>query len=135
MYFSKLKSLPSTIRIDELELTKTGELPKLKVYMLLSAFVMPGKPIEKTEEYQGKHYVYDPFFRPEAGVIATQPKTKQVLTLLGIWRGKENIAFINDKAVGVSQYINGYKVVKIEEKKVILEKEGRTYTLGFGGIR
>ncbi|MCX5725687.1 MAG: type 4a pilus biogenesis protein PilO, partial [Candidatus Saganbacteria bacterium] len=84
MYFSKLKSLPSTIRIDELELARTGEQPKLKVHMLLSAFVMPGKPVEKAEEYQRKHYVYDPFFKHEESAVIAKTAVKQALILQGI---------------------------------------------------
>lgn len=135
LYLTKLKTLPSTIRTDELDLKRTGELPKLKVHMLLSSFVMPGEAPVKAWQFRRKPYLYDPFFKPEEKARVVIPKKKEDLVLQGIWKGKKNIAFINDKAVGVGQYINGYKVIKIEDNKVILQKGRKTYTLKFGGIR
>ena len=134
-YLTKLKTLPSTIRTDELDLKRTGELPKLQVHMLLSSFVMPGEAPAKAWQFQRKPYLYDPFFKPEEKAKVVIPKKKEDIVLQGIWKGKKYIAFINDKAVEVNQYINGYKVIKIEDNKVILQKDRKIYTLEFGGIR
>jgi len=43
-----------------------------------------------------------------------------------VWSETEPRALLNDRVVGADSYVEGYRVVKIEEDRVALEKDGVT---------
>ena len=70
----------------------------------------------------------DPFYSPEKKEVVYK---ENVLSLKGISIGKdkEGFAFINDQIVTVGDIIGGYKVVEIEQDKVLLKKGGEKFYL------
>ncbi|HEY1435031.1 MAG TPA: hypothetical protein VGG65_06625, partial [Thermoanaerobaculia bacterium] len=46
-----------------------------------------------------------------------------------VWSETEPRALLNDRIVGTGAYVEGYTVVKIEEDRVVLEKDGATISL------
>jgi len=60
----------------------------------------------------------------------SQENDKVKFVLEGIWDSNEKkIAFINGSTLKTNDSLNGYKVISITEKLVVMEKEGRTITL------
>lgn len=51
------------------------------------------------------------------------------MRLEGIMLGDENLAIINGKVVKADDNIGGFKVIKIDENNVKLNKEGKIYEL------
>jgi len=70
----------------------------------------------------------DPFYSPEKKEVVYK---ENVLSLKGISIGKdkEGFAFINNQIVTVGDIIGGYKVVEIEQDKVLLKKGGEKFYL------
>jgi len=130
-----LKKLPVTIRVDSLELRKLSGSKKLSVSMMLSAFVMPGGAIQKPlKEIEGYSYIFDPFYAvkaKQAGAVSV--KTVTGLTYGGYFMGREIKAIINDDVLKVGESINGYKILKINKDKVVLEKSKKQYELTIKG--
>ncbi|MCK4326373.1 hypothetical protein KAW55_06420 [bacterium] len=46
------------------------------------------------------------------------------------WKGKVGVAIVNDFIVKEGDVFEGYKVIKILKKGIVLEKGGKRYTLG-----
>ncbi|HTR02705.1 MAG TPA: hypothetical protein VMN82_05870, partial [Thermoanaerobaculia bacterium] len=46
-----------------------------------------------------------------------------------VWSESEPRALLNDRVLGVGAYVEGYSVLRIEEDRVVLEKDGATLTL------
>ena len=46
-----------------------------------------------------------------------------------VWSDAEPRALVNDRVVGVGAYVQGYTVERIEEDRVILEKDGKRVTI------
>ena len=136
-YFLKaLKSLPSTIRIDMLQITKSPDPTKLRVDMSLTAFVIPDQPQKVLPKNDfGTSYV-DPFELQVAEKKLTAFKTQNYvgLRLEGFWRGSETMAFINGKVVKVGESINGYRLVTIGDNSVTLTKAKRKVTIKLEGL-
>lgn len=142
-YLSQLKSLPSTIRVDNLIIRRTlgsqAQPAQLEIGMNLSAFVMPGKAIKNTEsEARPPLYFANPFEESQKAAVkpdGTQKKkiSETGLILQGLWKGKETKVFINDKMVGIGDSVDGYKLISIKEDKVVVQKGGKRYTLPLGG--
>ena len=126
-YLSQLKNLPSTVRVDNLSLAKTGE-DILTVSMQLSAFVVPGKA-PRSRELAGRNpsYYKNPFIDPKT--VEKDPDDEEGLVLQGFWKGKTTKAFINNNIVAQGDTINGYNVISIYNNKVVLTKGGKSYTL------
>lgn len=135
LYLKQLKKLPTTIRIDSMLLDKTVTPPKLRVGMLLSAFVMPGPPIEPREqgEVSRKPYLFDPFYRPTEADLKGRVKKRPMLELQGVWKGKSIKAIINDKVVEVGDAVEGYKVIDIGQNEVTVFKDGNKTVLTIEG--
>jgi len=130
-YLAQLKRLPVTIRVDSLELRKMSGAKKLSVSMMLSAFVMPGGAIQKPlSEMQGYSYMYDPFYAERAKQQAKAGVGKVPgLRYSGYFMGKEIRAIINDEVLKIGESINGYKILKINKDKLVLEKAKKQYEL------
>ncbi len=131
LYLSELRKLPTTVRIDEINLARAGEPPKIKVNLLLSMFMIPASPLEREVKIETKPVLIDPFFREEKKEVA-KVVIKKELTLKGLWKGKVLVAFINDEAVSIGDFISGYKVVKILPDSVVLYKNGTFRTIKLG---
>ncbi len=94
----------------------------------------PGKtPVKKTAFYE-KNWKNDPFY-----VYVQQKNTKKVyrrrkkgLTVQAISYDEKNpVAMINYQIVSVGEWVNGYRVVKIEPNRVIVAKKGKQKILQF----
>ena len=46
-----------------------------------------------------------------------------------VWSDAEPRALLNDRVVGVGAYVQGYTVERIEEDRVVLEKDGKRVTI------
>ena len=135
LYLKQLKKLPATVRIDSISLTRNPTPPKLSIDMSLSAFVMPGSAVERTEiplEGEKKSYLYDPFYRP-SGADTGGKDRKPAFILQGIWKGKAASAIINNKEVKAGDTIDGYKVILISKSEVTISGNGETLILKFEG--
>lgn len=74
----------------------------------------------------------DPFLRPDERSIS-EGLSRSELKLSGIVKdGNRPLAIINGVFVGEGETIGGKKVVKIEEKSVLVSEDGREYTIRMG---
>ncbi len=87
---------------------------------------------ELIKTYSKQDWGKDPFktvkmtYRPQKKVVFNKPKWK----LTGIMYNTVNpLAVINKKAVSVGDRINNGKVISIKRDKVIIEHNGKQYTL------
>jgi hypothetical protein len=46
-----------------------------------------------------------------------------------VWSDEDPRALVNDRVVGVGAYVQGYTIEKIEEDRVVLEKDGKRITV------
>ncbi|MCD6219883.1 hypothetical protein J7K43_05810 [Candidatus Calescamantes bacterium] len=82
----------------------------------------------------------DPFQPPEeeSEIVPSPPPTVEEeapseLTLAGtLVSPKGAVAIINEKIVKEGESIGGFKVLRIERKRVILTREGKSYSLYLG---
>ena len=80
----------------------------------------------------------DPFQPPEeeSEVVPPPPVEEEApseLTLAGtLVSPKGAVAIINEKIVKEGESIGGFKVLRIERKRVILTREGKSYSLYLG---
>lgn len=144
-YLTQLSQLPVIVVIDGLKMNRSAEFPgKLDIGLELSAFLMPAQPGEaiKAEKETAPSLLTNPFLveeeitgetsatrPPFPGLTTTKAPTGTGLKLQGIWKGTEIRAFINGKAVTEGEKVDGYQVYQIGDKKVVLTKGGKTYTL------
>jgi len=137
LYLKELKKLPSTIRIDTLNLRRTSKAPELEIKMAMSAFVMPGgEPKKEDFRPERGQFLFDPFYKLEpAKKEAPKIEKKMGLELKGIWYGANVRAFINDKIVGVGEKIDGYTVTRITKDQVILREGDQVLTLKLEGAK
>jgi Tfp pilus assembly protein PilO len=144
-YLTQLSQLPVIVVIDSLKMNRSAEFPgKLDIDLELSAFLMPAQPGEakKAEKETAPSLLTNPFLveeeitgeirairPPIPGLKSQKAPAGTGLKLQGIWKGKEIRAFINGKTVTAGDNMNGYQVDQIGDKKVVLTKGGKAYTL------
>ena len=141
-YLSQLKALPEVFRIDSLEMRRSPADPnRLHVYLLVSAFVMPGEVEERIEAIGKETYPevlpeISPFKPERVPKKITTAREKEMikggeptLTLQGIMRGELKAAIINDHVLYVDDTIEGYRIINIKENSVVLKKGARIITL------
>jgi Tfp pilus assembly protein PilO len=133
-YLTQIQGLNLAIRFDSINIEKSRVLPdRLEININFSIFVMPGggpvRVAAATAEVVTAN-LRDPFLA--AGIAAEKAgglTGEALFTLKGIWRGKENRAFINDEIVAQGGTINDYKVISIQANKVILVRGGQRLVL------
>ena len=145
-YIMNLENLPITIRIDTLDVSKAAVPPLLNIKMDLSAFVSPGGSAKDSSDKfsEFKIPLTDPFF---SGGIRSKPvqikksrarskspakKSSGLPVFSGVFEGAVPKAFIGGGIAGVGESVNGYQVLEITAKKVIVKKSGKIYTLTLG---
>ena len=145
-YLMNLENLPITVRTDTLDVSKGSEPPLLNIKMDLSAFVSPGGAAQAAADKlsQFKVPLTDPFFsggiRPKSlqkdksRTASKRPlqKSPGLPVFSGVFEGTVPKAFIGGGIAGVGESVNGYKVLAIASKKVIVKKSGKIYTLALG---
>ncbi len=162
-YIQRLENMPFTIRIDNMDISKSPEVldkngqkiedsQTLIVKLTISLFAMPGGTstlgsVESTPNIS-QIPLNNPFFENEfsskevnisAQKYKTPVKTKRTRPrkiypiLKGIYKGETTKAFINDSIYGVGDIINGYIITQIADNFVVLTKDGKAYTLKLGG--
>lgn len=148
MYLQRIETLPITVRIDQVDISKNPDEPQLlNVKLSLSVFVMPGAPSATQEAYPNMAQIpnIDPFFEQELKTekelkkIQTQkPVKKKPKTVLpkfkGIYKGENTKAFINNELFGVGDVVDDYIITKITDRYVIVTRNGIGYTLKLGGV-
>jgi Tfp pilus assembly protein PilO len=135
-YLTQLQDLAIITSVDNLEVKRDAENPdQLAVDLSLSAFVMPAEAGEKIgrREKTPLSLLSNPFSIEEElslpGKTVKKSAAGPSLRLQGVWQGKATSAFINGRVVKVGDSINGYQVRSIQDKKVVLTKKGKSYTL------
>lgn len=144
-YLTQLSQLSVITVTDSLRMNRNPVTPdKLDINLELSAFLMPAAPGEPKKA--GKETILslltNPFKKDEevtnevqaektAGPAFPTRKTAAGpgLKLQGVWKGKEVRAFVNGRTVKAGEKVDGYLVNEIRDKKVVLTKGGKTYTL------
>ncbi|MEK7376475.1 MAG: type 4a pilus biogenesis protein PilO [Candidatus Margulisiibacteriota bacterium] len=143
-YIMNLENLPITVRIDALDVSKASAPPLLNVKMDLSAFVSPGGSVQSASDKLSRFKVplTDPFF--SGGIKAAVPppnkttkkqikRSSSLPVFSGIFEGTVPKAFIGAGIAGVGESVDGYEVLEIaSNKKVIVKKSGKIYTLTLG---
>ncbi|MFC1560026.1 type 4a pilus biogenesis protein PilO [Candidatus Margulisiibacteriota bacterium] len=130
-YLQQLKQLPATVRVDKLDLYRSGKYDKVSIKMDLSAFVMPGGTLPAQQKGKTDLSKFDDPFFPKVKKVVTK-KAKPVLPGLaysGFMEGERRRAIINNAPMAVGDSIRGYTVVAIYKNRVILKKSGKLYTL------
>lgn len=137
-YLANLSRLSTIIIVDSLQMIKNAENPdNCDVDLGLSAFVMPEEVEVKEAEIKEKtpaSLLINPFSEKEKAALPVvkgiRPSVREPeLRLQGVWEGREVSAFINGKIVKVGDYIKGFEVSRIQEKEVVLTKQGKRYIL------
>lgn len=151
MYLQRIESLPITVRIDSMDISKNREEPQLlNVKISLSAFVMPGAPSSATGEStpnMSQIPGIDPFYEEElkaqklaeinkSAAALPSAKRRQVAMpkFKGVYKGERTKAFINNDLFGVGDVVDNYIITKITDMYVIVTKDGKGYTLKLGEV-
>lgn len=90
------------------------------------------KTNEKRTDHYDKDWRSDPFYVSVRVKNAPKPKRRHVvrLRLKAIsFAGENSVAMINNRIVSVGDVIQGYKVVQIKQKQVVLRKGTQTKIL------
>ncbi|NOZ64660.1 MAG: general secretion pathway protein GspB [Caldiserica bacterium] len=112
----------------------------MKIFRLLLIFLMATFSLALYAQEWGR----DPFQPPEGESKITPPPVPTAieeempsdLILSGtLTSPKKAVAIINEKIVREGESIAGFKVFKIERKRVILTREGKSYSLYLGQKR
>jgi hypothetical protein len=98
---------------------------------------------------QGRALQHDPFVRPAVGLVPgnasstaapgrlkTLPEAKPKLNLQAVLvAGAHSIANVDGVMVRVGESINGYRLLEVEHRSAVFEKNGAKFTLGIGGAK
>ena len=98
---------------------------------------------------QGRSLQHDPFARPALGALPattstgaasrrapTAPAVGPKLNLQAVLvAGPNSIANVDGVMVRVGDAIQGYRLVEVEHRSAVFEKNGARFTLGIGGTK
>ena len=98
---------------------------------------------------QGRALQHDPFVRPAVGLVPgnapsavtagrgkAAPEGKPKLNLQAVLvAGSHSIANVDGVMVRVGESINGYRLLEVEHRSAVFEKNGAKFTLGIGGTK
>jgi hypothetical protein len=98
---------------------------------------------------QGRVLQHDPFVRPAVGLVPgnaasaatagrvkAAPEGKPKLNLQAVLvAGSHSIANVDGVMVRVGETINGYRLLEVEHRSAVFEKNGVKFTLGIGGTK
>lgn len=120
-------------------MTAYHRLAALALAMGFSALALPAMG-------QGRALQHDPFVRPAVGLVPANassaaaggvkaaPEGKPKLSLQAVLvAGPQSIANVDGVMVRVGESINGYRLLEVEHRSAVFEKNGAKFTLGIGG--
>ena len=98
---------------------------------------------------QGRSLQHDPFARPALGVIPANasadaasrraqaaPALKPRFNLQAVLvAGPQSIANVDGVMVRMGDAIQGYRLVEVQDRSAVFEKNGARFTLGIGGAK
>jgi hypothetical protein len=98
---------------------------------------------------QGRALQHDPFVRPAVGLVPgsassaaslgrvkAAPEGKPRLNLQAVLvAGSQSIANVDGVMVRVGESINGYRLLEVQHRSAVFEKNGAKFTLGIGGTK
>jgi hypothetical protein len=98
---------------------------------------------------QGRALQHDPFVRPAVGLmpgsaasaatpggVKAAPEGKPKLNLQAVLvAGSQSIANVDGVMVRVGESINGYRLLEVQHRSAVFEKNGAKFTLGIGGTK
>ena len=98
---------------------------------------------------QNRALQHDPFVRPSVGLVPDNapsaasagrvkaaPEGKPKLNLQAVLvAGSHSIANVDGVMVRVGESINGYRLLQVEHRSAVFEKNGAKFTLGIGGTK
>ena len=108
----------------------------------LSILLLIGSPCALA---QGRTLQHDPFARPQFGFLpkakpATAPGVRRVVTmdpklkLHGVlMAGPDSIANVDGVIVRIGESIHGYRLVAVQDRAAVFEKDSATFTLALPG--
>jgi hypothetical protein len=98
---------------------------------------------------QGRALQHDPFVRPAVGLVPgtaasaatpgrakAAPEGKPRLNLQAVLvAGSHSIANVDGVMLRVGESINGYRLLEVQHRSAVFEKNGAKFTLGIGGTK
>jgi hypothetical protein len=98
---------------------------------------------------QGRALQHDPFVRPAVGLVPgdassaatpgrakAAPEGRPRLNLQAVLvAGSQSIANVDGVMVRVGESINGYRLLEVQHRSALFEKNGAKFTLGIGGTK
>lgn len=101
------------------------------IFILIFLFIFVLAKAEKFKYPYRSFYNRDPL-KPlinEEGKIVISEKRRGFVLQGIVYRGKSNSVIINNTLYKEGDIIEGFKIKRVEEDKVILEKEGKEFIL------
>ena len=123
-------------------MTACRRLAALALAMGCSALALPAMG-------QGRALQHDPFVRPAVGQVpgtgssaatpgrvkaAAEGKPKLNLQAVLV-AGSHSIANVDGVMLRVGESINGYRLLEVQHRSAVFEKNGAKFTLGIGGTK
>jgi hypothetical protein len=122
-YINKIENLNNFLKIDDYKVTKKDENYKLMVKVSLDKY--KAKKSDFLVEYKSQNN----FIKEKTTNIKTFNINKsENFTLSAI---VFNSVILNDKYLKINELINGYRLIKIRDKSVILSKNNKTIEVYF----
>jgi hypothetical protein len=98
---------------------------------------------------QGRALQHDPFVRPAVGLVPgsaasaaalgrvkAAPEGKPRLNLQAVLvAGSHSIANVDGVMLRVGESIDGYRLLEVQHRSAVFEKNGAKFTLGIGGTK
>jgi hypothetical protein len=98
---------------------------------------------------QGRALQHDPFVRPAVGLVPgnassvaqparvkAAPEGKPRLNLQAVLvAGPQSIANVDGVMLRVGESIDGYRLLEVQHRSAVFEKNGAKFTLGIGGTK
>jgi hypothetical protein len=98
---------------------------------------------------QGRALQHDPFVRPAVGLVPgnassaaapgrlkAAPEATPKLNLQAVLvAGAHSIANVDGVMLRVGESLNGYRLLEVQQRSAVFEKNGAKFTLGIGGTK